>query len=246
MNQIVFSKKSKITLVIVLIVLLGLLLVIRTASKPEVINPSTNVLDENPRAGLDYALLYNDREIYASIDGDDDNLSRIQADLAVFARAKIPELQDTGSLIGFTFESGYTKDDNIYTFYGYYYSSTAKIKVAVTVYETGAISLSILNTEDMSSVDTSLNLNGFKNQLIVKLPIESDYYSIRFLKSDDKIVASFYKGYSLADVDAVVKILNEAYEGAFDAGDVIFNINAVGNFSLEEVRAYSSNPENSL
>lgn len=208
------------------------------------INPNTNRLDTNPSAGLEYAILFNQGELYKQINSDDATLELIGSDLALFAKATRPEFSDKKILIGFTFSDKTEIKDDTAIYNGYYYGVPDKIMVAVTTYEAGYTTLSITNTNDDTNIDESLNLNGPKNRLIVRLPIESTNYSMRYFKSDDKVVAAFYKGYDSEDVDEVIGTLKEAYGDEYRESDTIFNINAVGIFSVDEVRAYSKSEAN--
>jgi hypothetical protein len=244
MNNI-FSTRNKKILAIAGVLLFSVFVVLLiTNQRTNVIDPSTNTLDENPVAGKEYALLYNQGALYVTIREDEDNLRLIQEDLAKFARNTLPELSDPNTLLGFTFNDGFEEAGNVYTFTGKFYSVEDTIQLVVTTLDQGAIKLSITNKDDGQNIDDFLNLNGAKNEFIETLPIESDYYSIRYLKSQDKIVAAFYKGYLDEDVDKVVEILKQAFGNEYNESTFIFNINGVGIFSLKEVREYVDNPDN--
>jgi hypothetical protein len=210
------------------------------------VNPADDKTKEDVNAGIKYALLYKQGELYKNIDSNDKNLRLIQNDLALFARTTMSKFGDQKSLIGFTFDEKFSQDKNTFTHSGYFYGVPDKINLTATLHDSGIVTLSIKNTRDNTSIDELLNLNGEKNRFITKLPIDTNLYSVRYSRSDDKIVAAFYKGYSENDIDAVVKILNEGYGGSFKESDVIFNINAVGIFSLDEVRNYATSIDNTL
>jgi hypothetical protein len=208
----------------------------------EIVNPATNKTDENPRAGKDYALVYNHGELYKVINFSDDRLRNIQQDLATYARATQTELKNPETLVGFTLDKGFQKKDNVYTFTGHYYSVKNLIKLVLTDYGKEVFRLSITDTKTGENIDESLYLNGAKNQLLAKLPIEKTNYSIRSLHPSDNIVVTFYKGYTRQDVDEAIGILREEYGDKFRESDFTYNLNGIGTFPLEKIIDNLTNP----
>ena len=237
-------KKSLIFVAVLVLIAVALFLYSVFFTGPNTINPATESLDDNPNAGITYALIYNQGELYENINFNDEALRLIQEDLALFAKSTESQFLNTDTLVGFTFDDGYEQNENTYIHTGYFYSLDEKIELEVTPYEDGFVTLSITNLDTGANIDNQLNLNGLKNRLLTTLPIEESNYSIRYLKSKDEIVVSFYLGYSMQDVDAVEVILNEAYGGTYDTGDIIFNINAVGNATLAQAREFVNDPRN--
>lgn len=213
-----------------------IILVISGTRGTRVINPAKNVLDKNPQAGISYALVYNQGELFKIIDNNDDTLRRIQEDLVTFARLTRPELKAPTSRVGFTFDKNFKKNNSNYTFTGHYYSVKDLMQITVTKYGKGIVKLSITNTKDGTNRDSSLNLNGPKNNLLTKLPIEQDSFSIRYSNEEDKIIVSFYKGYTNQDIENAISILKKEYGKDYNETNFIFNLNGIGNFTLQEVR----------
>jgi hypothetical protein len=246
MSDEVFRKYMKLFAVIASLLVIGFLLYTFFLSGPKVVNPAKNNLDVNPEAGKSYALLYNQGELYQNIKNNEDNLRRIQEDLAIFARTTRPEFANQEVLLGFTFEDGFTRSDNTFKHFGHFYGLGDRIELSVTVLERGIITLSLTNTEDGTNIDDSLQLNGEVNELLTKLPITDDFYSIRYFNSQDEIVVGFFLGYSLEDVEEVEKILAENLENEYKTANIVYSITSRGIFTLEEVKEFANSPENTF
>jgi hypothetical protein len=243
MNKKFMSKYLKIIAPICMAAVLGLI-VFLAAGMSSVENPANNVLDDNPNAGKTYALLYNQGQLYENIKSNDQNLELIQEDLALFARATRPEFADKNILLGFTFDDDFEQNDDTFTHTGKFYGLNDKIKLTVTVLEGGVLTLSITNEEDGTNIDNRLGLNGADNKFITSLPVETDRYSLRYFNSENSILVVFYLGYTLDDVSEVEKILIENLGENYSDNTVTFNVNSVGRFSLQGVKDFANNPNN--
>jgi len=210
-----------------------------------VVDPASNKLDADSNAGKTYSLLYGQGALYENILNNDSNLSVIQEDLALFARTTRPEFTDQDVLLGFTFEDSFTQSENMFTHYGYFYGLKDRIELKVTVMDRGIITLSITNTEDDTNIDDSLQLNGVVNELLVKLPINEDFYAIRYLNSQDEIVVGFFLGYTLEDVKKVEAILTSSLDDEYKTANIVYSVNSVGIFTLEGLKKFATSPENS-
>lgn len=220
--------------IIAIILLVGLIQLFQggSAQKPA----------EDEELSSDYAQLFNSGEFYGVIDQSDENFALVQKDLATFAHTTGEKLQDPSTKIAFTFDSGFTQNDNVFIFTGEFYDLPGKIRLELTKYDKGIINLSITNEKSQTNIDNSLNLNGKKNELLAQLPINETYYSIRYLYSDDAIIVSFYDGFSSSDVERATEVLKTIYEDEYESSLFRFNINGVGTFTLDGIYQYLQNP----
>lgn len=239
-NIVNFIKRNK--LVVGLVTVLALVVIVVLTSGTNVIDPSKANHSDDPRAGKDYALLYNHGKLYGVIDSSSSVLRSIQNDLALFARTTRPEFKNPESLIGFTFDKKFKTEGSKNSFTGHYYSVDDSITVDVYKLRKGIIRLSITNRKDSTNIDEQLSLNGPKNRLLAQLPIDKDYYSIRYFNSQDKVIVTFYEGYTRQDLDTAVELLKKEYGDKFQATDFTFSLNGKGIFSLQEVTDNLTHP----
>ena len=197
---------------------------------------------EDDELSSEYAQLFNVDEFYNSIDQSEKNYALAQKDLATFAHATGEKLQNPDTKVAFTFNDGYSVNGNVFVFTGTFYDLDGTIRLELTKYDKGIINLSITNESTQTNIDNSLNLNGKKNELLTQLPINENYYSIRYLYSDDQIVIAFYKGFTENDVNAAAETLKGVYAEEYDPTLFQFNINGVGTFTLDGVYQYLQNP----
>lgn len=186
----------------------------------------------DPDEGYSYAALYEHGELYETTDGNDDVMRLIQTDFVTFARNAIPELGDPSRRVGFTFIERAEKQGESTVFKGRYYGSSDDVEIKLTNHGRGVYTMSMSNLITGKNVDELLQLNGRRNEFIKKLPINETYYSIRYQLVENRIVVSFYDGYSKKDVVAVETLLNN------DLGsrrDIVFSINRVGIVDFNEV-----------
>ena len=228
-----FVSRHKRLVIAGIIILVGFLIFTSLGTKVQ--DPSKNKLEDDPRAGRDYAILYQQGNLYDFIDESDSNLMLIQKDLVTFIRETDPKFKDDEKLIGFTFDKRFDKKDKEAFFTGYFYSLKDKIQLKVNLLGNGVIRLSVTNLKTKANVDKKLNLNGVKNTLLDTLPVDKDYYSVRYLNSTDEVVVTFYEGYSQQDIDGALGILKKAYGQSFKEDDFTYNINGLGIFTLDQV-----------
>lgn len=207
---------------------------------PDQINPNKDKL-LSPDEGKKYAAVYNISDLYTATDENDDVLRNIQTDLVTFARSTRPEFADADTLVGFTFDKKSGKEGETSVYSGYFYGLNDKIQVKLTPHGRGVYTLSITNLKDNTNVDDELSMNGKRNHYIVTLPIEKPNYSIRYQNKQDRILVSFYDGYTLQDVDEAVGSITAGLGEEADK-NVAYNINRIGFVSLEKVRENLVNP----
>lgn len=203
-----------------------------------VINPNKDDFvgaDDGAGDGKNFAVFYKSGDLYAKIDHNDDVLTSIQEDVMLFARTTRAEFKDPTVLVGFTFDKGSKKKGEVYVYTGHFYGLDDKIEIRLTPHERGVYTLSITNLVDGANIDDKLSLNGKRNAYIKTLPIEKDRYSIRYQLPMDRIVVSFYDGYSIGDVNEAAASI-EAGLGTTETKDVVYNLNRIGLVSLEAVR----------
>jgi len=246
MNENNFSRYLKILTAAAVIFIGALLLFFLVGARQGPVNPADNTLDDDPEAGLSYALLYNQGDLYNNIQQNDDNLRLIQEDLTLFARSTLSELSEPDVLIGFTLDNDFTQDDTLFKHTGRFYGVDDKIELLLSVLDRGVITLSITNTEDNTNIDNSLQLNGAVNNLIKQLPIEEDFYSIRYFNSRDEIVVGFFLGYSSDDVTVVENIFKESLDKDFETANIVFSVTSVGTMTLQEIKEFQSSPDNTF
>lgn len=207
----------------------------------------SNVIDPNKdnllegAAGKNYAALYMISDVYEAVGQNDDVFHQVEKDMLTFARVTRPEFANPESLVGFTFDKAFTKEGDATIYTGHYYSVPDKIEVRLTSHGRGVYTLSITNTVDQTNIDDSLQMNGKRNELIASLPIEKGDYSIRYQLTDDRIVVTFYDGYTSEDVDAATKVIRDNL-GDETVGDVVYSINRIGIVSIGTVRDNLKNP----
>lgn len=221
------------------LLLVGLLVFNRPGSSSAV-NPATDK-DRSAEEGTDYAALYKHGELYNAVENNDLVLQQIKKDLLLFARSTRSEFANTKTLVGFTILKQLPKEGEASVFTGRFYGVGDEIRVAVTPHGRGVYTLSITNLADQTNIDEYLGLNGKRNRFIKTLPLQKGRYSIRHQLSEDRIVVTFYDGYTAAEVDEVVSILQEALGDEY-VNDVVFSINRKGIFPLEVVRLNITNP----
>jgi hypothetical protein len=204
---------------------------------------STNApIIEDEEVNPELAQIFNSDQFLQVIEESEENYLLTQKDLGTFARTTGEYYRGNTNPIAFTFNDGVEQNENNYIFTGSYYQLDGTIRLVVTKFDKGIIRLSITNEATETNIDNSLNLNGVKNNLLTQLPVEQDYYSIRYLYSSDKIVVAFYEGFSETQVNEVVGILQQAYGDQYDPSLFEFNINSVGLFTLDGVYNYLQNP----
>lgn len=233
------NKRFLVTLGIV--TLLGIVIfLVSVLGSNGAVNPNR---DKNLTAeeGRDFAALYQHGELYNAVEGNEDVMSQIRADIMTFARVTRSEFSDKETLVGFTFDKKSSKDGDAYVYTGHYYGPKDKIQITLTPYGRGVYTLSITNLVDSTNIDEYLSMNGKRNQFIRNLPVENDYYSVRYQLPYDRVVVSFYDGYTSANVDEVTNLITEALGGT-NSGDVVYSINRIGIVSLEQVRQNLVNP----
>ncbi len=214
--------------------LIGLLFIVILSRGGPVIDPSKNT-DLNLGDGKTTAMLFKFNELYDAIDQNDDVLELVSKDVLLFARTTRSELNNPETLVGFTFEEGVRKDGENSIFTGHYYGVDDKMQIILTPHGRGVYSLSITNLEDGTNIDNYLKMNGKQNKYLQTLPIEKNNYSIAYQLTEDRIVVSFYDGYTSADIDEVVRSLTEGL-GSDSKTTVIYSINRIGIVSLDAVR----------
>jgi len=244
MSDEVFKKYLKLLTVVGGLLIVCIAVYFLFFSGVNVVNPADNVLDDDPEAGKSYALLYEQGDLFENINENEDNLGLIQEDLALFARTTRPEFTSEDILLGFTLEDDFSEDGSTYTHNGYFYGLDDRIRLIVDVLDGGVITLSITNTDDNTNIDDSLQLNGEVNELIRKLPIETDFYSLRYYNDLNKILAVFYLGYSEQDIAEVESILLENLGENYDEEEVVFSINSIGRSDQERIRQFVNDPRN--
>lgn len=226
-------KKRRITVLIIVIILaiLSVTAVLFWNRGSEVYNPNENTLLDHE----DGTIFYQAEELYTAIDQNDTVLRAIESDVLLFAHSTRPEFKDPDVLVGFTFDKKSKKEDNTTTFTGHFYGVEDKIQIRLTAHGRGVYTLSITNLEDGTNIDDSLGMNGKRNAFIQTLPIQKAHYSIRYQLPNDRVVVSFYDGYSAIDVDEAAELIRKGM-GSAENEDVIYSLNRIGIVSLEQVR----------
>lgn len=233
-----YFRNKKILLVIAALVLISVVL-LQLVGGQQAINPYK---DKNRTAeeGRDFAALYMQGELYKAVDANEDVMGQIRADLLTFARTTRPEFADKEALVGFTFDKNFNKEDDTYIFTGRYYGLKDNIQVKLTPHGRGVYTLSVTNLKDQANIDASLKMNGKRNQYITTLPVEKPFYSIRYQLTQDRIVVSFYDGYTSSDVNEAQEHITTGLGD--DTKDVVYSINRIGIVSFDKVRENLVNP----
>lgn len=236
-----FRNNRLVTVLLILVVLLGLgLLIFREVTSTSVVNPSEDRL-RTPDEGVARAALYKQGDLYKAVEENEYVMDQIRLDLLTFARSTRPEFVDTETLVGFTFNEGFETQGATLVFTGYYYGVSDKIEIKLTPHGRGVYTLSITNLKDQTNIDEELRLNGKRNEFIVSLPVEKDFYSVRYQLPEDRVVVSFYQGYGTKDVDAVAKLVTDAL-GDTQSNDVVYVLNGKGAYSLDRIKDNLKNP----
>ena len=202
--------------------------------KVSVVNPNTDGNLEG-EAGITYAALYKHEDLYKFIGENEEVLRNIQEDVAYFARTTRQEFSNPESLIGFTVTKDLGKEGSDAAYIGRFYGVSDEFKLTLTSHGRGVFTLSIVNQKDQTNIDEFLSMNGARNRYIQSLPIEQGNYSIRYQLVEDRIVVSFYDGYTSQDVDAAVASLTEGL-GPNYAEEAVFAVNKIGILGLDGVR----------
>lgn len=205
-------------------------------------NPSRQINDENPLAGIEYSVLYEHGQLYEFLDNSEVNLRLIQEDMALFARKTIPALADSSTLLGFTFTGSPIIQDGVFNQSGKFYGCDDTISIKVTDLGSGKISLSITDLANNVNIDSELHLGGKRSELLQNIPIKTKYYAIRYVNNSDKILVIFYEGFNRREVDKAIKIIKDVLQDSYDENDIIFSINAIGSFPLAKVYQLSDIP----
>lgn len=233
------NRRIWITLVVIATLCLGAW-AISSLSQRGAINPNKDSA-LTAGEGRDYAALYQHSEVYEAVDKNEDVLSYIRFDMMTFARTTRPEFANRETLVGFTFDKKFEKDGETFVFTGQYYGVRDKIQVKLAPQGRGVYTLSITNLGDGTNIDDSLSMNGKRNRFIKTLPKEEGRYSIRYQLTHDRIVVSFYDGYTNQDVDEVVTTLVEGLGDEVN-NNVVYSINRIGIVPIEKVRENLVNP----
>ncbi|MGH7158312.1 MAG: hypothetical protein ACREGD_04590 [Candidatus Saccharimonadales bacterium] len=192
-------------------------------------------LEEGTGDGKTSAVLYNSGDLYAALEENDDILAVVAKDMLLFARTTQLELGDANVLVGFTFSKDFKKDGDTFVYTGYFYGVDDKIEVRLTPHGRGVYTLSVTDLQDGANIDGQLNLNGTRNAYIQTLPIEEGTYSIRYQVPLDRIVVTFYDGYTNEDVDKAVASIAGGLGETGSLG-VVYTINRLGVVSIDQVR----------
>ncbi len=233
----------KLSFVIVIVFALLGITVAYFTSEGGPVNPAKQNPYDDPRAGRDYAIIYNSDEFFPHINQDERIFRLAQEDLALFAKTTSSAFINEQQLIGFTFSDGFATDGEMYVHTGFYYGLEEEIELKVQYSELGFAILSITNTVTGANIDDALQLNGQKSTVLRQLPIEEERYSIRYLNSSNDLVVTFYLGYTQQDIQAVSQILKTNSDDSLNDG-VIYNINSVGRVTFDEVVKFTNSPQN--
>lgn len=231
----IFHGRRKILALVLVLPFLGFM-TFRTVNKEsEVVNPADTINLETDSGSMPVRWLYRYSDLYEVLGNNPNVIEKVEKDIITFARETRSEFNDPETLVGFTFDKGYVKDGDSYVFTGHYYDLGDKIEIRVTPRGRGVYTLSITNLRDGVNIDEQLAMNGRRNKYIQSLPINETYFSIRYLLGEDKVVVSFYEGYSNTDIDKATSSLVNGL-GATNGDDVIYSLNRIGIVSLDQIR----------
>jgi hypothetical protein len=200
------------------------------------VNPANDTLNEDSAGGIDYALVYKYSDFY-ELTGELAVLRSLQNDLNLYARTFYDYFENDDTLGGFTFKDGVKKlDDERSEFKGKFYGVPGEVTITAQSIPNNLVRVSIVDEND-SSIDEKLSLNGPFSRLVEKLPIDEAKYSVRYLPESSKVIATFYQGYTLSDVDTVEEKLKELLGAEPTEFNIEYSVNAWGKYTLSEIRA---------
>jgi len=183
----------------------------------------------------DGTIFYRSVGLYSAIDENDDIFRAVEQDVILFARTTRPEFKNPDTKVSFTFDKNVKREDDTSVFTGNFYGLDDKIEIRLTAHGRGVFTLSITNLEDGANIDDQLSLNGKRNAYIRTLPIQKGFYSVRYQLPNDRIVVTFYDGYTEKDVNEVVASVSGGL-GQAESEDVVYSLNRIGIVSLDQVR----------
>lgn len=199
------------------------------------VDPAKDKLNEDPDGGKSYALVYNYSDFYALTE-ELAVLKSLKNDLGLYARTFYDYFENEDTLVGFTFKDGIKDLGNGKSeFKGKFYGVKGEVRITTQSIPNNLVRVSIVDQND-SSIDEKLSLNGPFSRLVEKLPIDESTYSIRYLPQSSKVIATFYQGYSIADVDTVEAKLKELLGAEPTEYNIDYSVNARGEYSINEIR----------
>lgn len=229
------KKNQNIMLAIAGAVLLMLFLFVSFGSRgSNIFNPYTDKNLEGDM-GKTFSVLYGSGDLYKLVGENDEILRNIQEDLFTFAKTTRPEFTQADSLVAFTITKQLDKEGDGSVFIGQYYGVKDDIKLIVTPEDKGVYILSITNQNDQTNIDEFLGMNGPRTRYIASLPVQKSGYSIRYQLVEDRVVATFYAGYTAQDVSEVEQALKAGLGENFET-ETAFSINGLGIFDLGSVK----------
>lgn len=226
-----------ITFLIVLILLTGGYFIGSRNIGFRAVNPySDNNEERDINDGKNNCIIYKSGNIL-NLSNSERIESDLKKDLLKYSRTFLYTKIDNSVLCAFTFKEG-QKDlgNNVYEFTGKYYGASNLIKVKATEINNNFLKVSI--SEDKgNNLDGKLLLNGTFVDFVDTLPIDTDFYSIRFFQEDGTIIATFYIGYTRDTVEIVEKMINQALgENSIDQSRIKYYVNGLGEYSLRDIK----------
>jgi len=240
-QRIKIDRKILLVAFAVALLMVGLL-IYTNRGDAGVVNPYSD-RDIEGDMGKRFAIIYEFADLYEAIGQNEQVLRNIQEDLLLFARTTRPELNVKDSLVSFTVSKQLNKEGETSVFLGKYYGVDDDIRLAIEPQGRGVFTLSVTNLVDQTNLDKFLRMNGPRNKYISELPLQSGSYSIRYQLVEDRIVVSFYDGYTNQDIDMVIESLSAGL-GPNYVDETVFSINRIGIVGLDGVRQNLANPFN--